>query len=128
MLPIKFKYYAIGATALLLVAATGIGVYKYIAIKSENTTLLTENTRLSFDNQDLKIDLGNEKRLREDTEKVLAHFKDLTKENKESEHTNTVIVEKIRQIDVKTIKAETINSLVSDLEGEWACINGCSYH
>lgn len=125
MLPIKFKYYAIGATALLLVAATGIGVYKYIAIKSENTTLLTENTRLSFDNQDLKIDLGNEKRLREDTEKVLAHFKDLTKENKESEHTNTVIVEKIRQIDVKTIKAETINSLVSDLEGEWACINGC---
>lgn len=126
MLPIKFKYYAIGATALLLVAATGIGVYKYIAIKSENTILLTENTRLSFDNQDLKIDLGNEKRLREDTEKVLAHFKDLTKENKESEHTNTVIVEKIKQIDVKTVKAETINSLVSDLEGEWACINGCS--
>lgn len=126
MLPIKFKYYAMGATALLLVAATGIGVYKYIAIQSENTTLLTENTRLSFDNQDLKIDLGNEKRLREDTEKVLAHFKDLTKENKESEHTNTVIVEKIKQIDVKTVKAETINSLVSDLEGEWACINGCS--
>lgn len=125
MLPIKLKYYAIGITILLGVAVSCIATYKYVQLQSENSTLELSNTKLINDNAALTTNLANEKRLREDTEKVLSHFKDLKNDNKETERTNTVIVEKIKQIDIKSVKADTINTLVSELEGDWKCINGC---
>ena len=125
MLPIKLKYYAIGATIFGIIAVSGTIMYKYVQLQSLNTTLEVSNTKLTNDNATLTANLANEKRLREDTEKVLGHFKDLKNDNKETEHTNTVIVEKIKQLDIKSVKADTINTLVSELEGDWKCINGC---
>lgn len=102
----------IGIAALLLSA---IGTFGYVGIRMYNMiySLSEANAKL---NQTLTENIAIERKLREDTEKVLSHFKDLAAENKETDNTNTVVVEKIKQIDVKTVSADTINRLTLELE------------
>ena len=119
----KFKLIGIGAILIVALGASGYIVTRMYNMNSEIHSLSEANTKLASDNLMITENLATEKRLREDTEKVLSHFKDLVVENKETDNTNTVVVEKIKQIDVKTVSSDTINRLTIELEDGWKCLN-----
>ena len=119
----KLKLIGIGAVLILAIGASGYAVTRMYNMDSEIHRLSESNAKLNADNLTLTENLAIEKKLREDTEKVLSHFKDLAAENKETDDTNTVVVEKIKQIDVKTVSADTINRLTLELEDGWKCLN-----
>lgn len=119
----KLKLIGIGAALILALGASGYIVTRIYNMDSEIHRLSESNAKLTADNQTLTENIAIEKKLREDTEKVLSHFKDLAAENKETDNTNTVVVERIKQIDVKTVSADTINRLTLELEDGWKCLN-----
>ena len=119
----KLKLIGIGAVLILAIGASGYVVTRMYNMDSEIHRLSESNAKLNADNQTLTENIAIERKLREDTEKVLSHFKDLAAENKETDNTNTVVVEKIKQIDVKTVSADTINRLTLELEDGWKCLN-----
>ena len=119
----KFKLIGIGAILIAILGASGYIVTRMYNMNSEIHSLSESNAKLAADNLTLTENIAIEKRLREDTEKVLSHFKDLAAENKETDDTNTVVVEKIKQIDVKTVSADTINRLTLELDDGWKCLN-----
>lgn len=119
----KFKLIGIGAILIAILSASGYIVTRMYNMNSEIDSLSESNAKLAADNQTLTENIAIERKLREDTEKVLSHFKDLAAENKETDNTNTVVVEKIKQIDVKTVSADTINRLTLELEDGWKCLN-----
>ena len=119
----KLKLIGIGAVLILAIGASGYVVTRMYNMDSEIYSLSESNAKLTADNQTLTENIAIEKKLREDTEKVLSHFKDLAAENKETDNTNTVVVERIKQIDVKTVSADTINRLTLELEDGWKCLN-----
>ena len=123
MLLSKAKLIGVGASLLITLGIFGFIGTKMYSMNTEISQLKIDNTKLITDNTTLKENVITEKRLREDTEKVLSHFKDLAVENKETDNTNTVVVEKIKQIDVKTVSADTINRLTIELEDGWKCLN-----
>ena len=119
----KLKLIGIGAVLILALGASGYVATRMYNMNSEIDSLSESNAKLNADNQTLTENIAIERKLREDTEKVLSHFKDLAAENKETDNTNTVVVEKIKQIDVKTVSADTINRLTLELEDGWKCLN-----
>ena len=119
----KLKLIGIGAVLILAIGASGYVVTRMYNMDSEIHRLSESNAKLNADNQTLTENIAIERKLREDTEKVLSHFKDLAAENKETDNINTVVVEKIKQIDVKTVSADTINRLTLELEDGWKCLN-----
>lgn len=119
----KLKLTGIGAALILALGASGYVATRMYNMNSEIDSLSESNAKLNADNQTLTENIAIERKLREDTEKVLSHFKDLAAENKETDDTNTVVVEKIKQIDVKTVSADTINRLTLELEDGWKCLN-----
>lgn len=119
----KLKLIGIGTMLILALGASGYVATRMYNMNSEIDSLSESNAKLNADNQTLTENIAIERKLREDTEKVLSHFKDLAAENKETDNTNTVVVERIKQIDVKTVSADTINRLTLELEDGWKCLN-----
>ena len=121
MLLSKAKLIGVGASLLITLGIFGFIGTKMYSMNTEISQLKIDNTKLITDNTTLKENVITEKHLREDTEKVLEQFKSLSKDNKETDRTSTVFIEKVRQVDLKLVNADTINNLVSELNKDWKC-------
>ena len=108
------KYEILGCIAgcLLLLGAVKYVEYRIDVLEAENSNLMSQV-------EDLDSKLKAETMKREFAEVLLKNTQQLMQSNNKVEEAKVVYVDKIKQVDLKTVTATELNQLSDELEMEW---------